>query len=285
MPTHLLTLYRKLSEDGARRDGKKGGYSSATIRHHHNLIHVIFDRAVKWQIIASNPADNVDSPKRRTESLATYYDEEQSMRLLSCLKDEPIKYQLALSIGIAMALRRGEAIGLRWSDIDLENCVISVNQSYEYKRKEGSGPKSTKTMNSQQKVSFPASLAPLFREYKEWQDKQKDDSGAQWVDTGYLFTQWNGEVMSPDTLTQYMPKFTQKYNLPHLDFKGLRHTCASLLIANGADVSVVSRHLRHAQKSTTLNIYTHEFNRANKEAANIIETALPFFKKDSKNHN
>ena len=273
-PLHLIGLYKRLNCDGARRDGKPGGYSSATIHHYHTMLHGIFDRAVKWGLLVVNPASRLDSPKRRISTPAAYYNEEQAKRLLAILNTEPVKYRLALYIAMTTGLRRGEVCGLKWNDVNLEKHEISVNQSIEQHVGTGLHEKDPKTKSSKQKVGFPAQLVPLFTRQKDEQTQLRMDLGEAYEDRDFIFTQWNGNPMWPDSLSQYIRKLRAKHDLPRIDIKGLRHTCASLLIRGGADVAVVSRQLRHASKSTTLNHYIHEFNQAEHTAAAIVGKML-----------
>ncbi len=273
-PLNLIALYKKLGSNGARRDKKPGGYSSATIHHYHTMLHGIFDRAVKWGLLVNNPVDRVDAPRRRITMPAAYYNAEQAKELLAILTTEPIKYRLALYVAMTTGLRRGEICGLKWQSVNLDALELSVERSIENRNGEGLHEKDPKTKSSRQKVGFPAHLVPLFLAQKQAQALQMEQLRDAYEDQDFIFTQWDGKPMWPDSLSQYIRKLREKHDLPRIDIKGLRHTCASLLINGGADVAIVSRQLRHASKSTTLNHYIHEFNRAEHTAATIVGELL-----------
>ena len=89
-----------------------------------------------------------------------------------------------------------------------------------------------------------------------------------------MFTQWNGKPISPDTVTDWFGKFIKRSNLPHVTLHSLRHTNATLMIAEGTDVCTVSKRLGHANTATTLNIYTHALKTKDREAADKLDNVL-----------
>ena len=105
-------------------------------------------------------------------------------------------------------------------------------------------------------------------------DVYKRQVGDRWEDCGRLFTTWDGHPMHPDTLPRWFDKFLKRHGLPDINIHGLRHTCASLMIASHVDLRTVSRRLGHAQVSTTGNIYAHQIQSADEAAAGAIELAL-----------
>ena len=113
-----------------------------------------------------------------------------------------------------------------------------------------------------------------LRRYKVWQNQERLKVGADWVDKDRLFTQWNGEPMYPDTLTKWFKQFLERHNLRHVTLHSLRHTNATIMIAEGTDIRTVSNRLGHAQTSTTLNIYTHALDSKDKQAAEKLDSIL-----------
>lgn len=97
----------------------------------------------------------------------------------------------------------------------------------------------------------------LLKQYQKWYNNQKDECGSWWKDTDYLFVQDNGSPMHPDSITDYMTKFSKKYELPHIHPHKFRHTMASILYFNGVDSISISKRLGHAKVSTTTDIYSH----------------------------
>lgn len=244
--------------------------SAVTIRHHHRLISAILNTAVQWQLIVSNPCERVKPPKVERKE-ADYYNIEEVNKMMELLENEPLKYKVMIHIVIFCGLRRGELANLEWSDVDLEKETISISKQLQYLPEFGIYEmENAKTDSGNRTISIPTELADLLKEYHSWQDEEKAKWGNKWVDSGKLFTQENGEVIHPDTPSQWFRRFVKRHNLPSLTFHQLRHTNASLLIGQGVDVATVSKRLGHANVAVTLKTYTHAIKEHDREAADKI---------------
>ena len=116
--------------------------------------------------------------------------------------------------------------------------------------------------------------ALLLEEYKSWYDNQKEFCGELWIDSNRLFVQADGKPMHPSTISKWFVKFIGQIGLPVINFHGLRHTNATLLIAQNIDVAVVAARLGHAQITTTFNFYVHPIIAHNKKAGFALENLL-----------
>ena len=114
----------------------------------------------------------------------------------------------------------------------------------------------------------------MLKEYRSWQLQQRFMVGDIWEDNDRLFTSWNGRPIYPDTITDWFAKFMKKSGLPYVTLHSLRHTNATLMIAEGTDVCTVSKRLGHANTATTLNIYAHALKSKDQAAADTIENVL-----------
>ena len=110
----------------------------------------------------------------------------------------------------------------------------------------------------------------LLQEYRAWQDGERLRLGEYYQYQGYVFSQDNGNPMHPDSVTDWLDKFSKRHSLPHINPHAFRHTMASLLYFNGVDSVSISRRLGHAQVSTTANIYAHVIEEADKNNADIL---------------
>ena len=119
-------------------------------------------------------------------------------------------------------------------------------------------------------------MCQLLKSYRSYQALERLRVGDRWVDTDRLFTQWNGEPIYPDTVTDSFAKFLKRHDLPKVTLHSLRHSNATLMIAEGADIRTVSNRLGHAQTSTTLNIYSHALKSRDQDAADKLDAALNF---------
>jgi len=183
-----------------------------------------------------------------------------------------------LTMLIYSGLRRCELCGLKWEDVDFDNSIITIQRITQYLPHVGIIEKDPKTHTSIRPIKLSPQAITLLKEHKRWQAEQRMKLGTAWVNRDYIFTQWNGEPMHPDTLTKFFTKFVKKNNFPDgLTLHSLRHTNATLLIASGTDIRTISNRLGHAKTSTTVNIYAHAIQSADVKAAEVIGDMLnPF---------
>ena len=282
-PTDIMQFYDLLSKDTQivrRKDnnGKKTGkpLSPKTILEHHRLLRAMLQKAVYWQMIVSNPAERVQAPKTKKPK-RKYYDDEQSKALISGLMkltEEQFNYKVAIILTIFTGVRLGELMGLEWDDINFREGIVSINRSSQYLADKGVFTKVPKTESSIRDVAIPDFVVSLLEEYKCWYDNQKALFGELWYDSNRLFVQADGKPMHPSTISKWFEKFVAQIGLPVINFHGLRHTNATLLIAQNIDVSVVAARLGHAQITTTLNFYVHPIISHNKTAGFALENLL-----------
>ncbi len=245
--------------------------TSSTIRSYHRIISSMLTKAVKWGYIPYNPAANAELPKMDTKE-AAHLEEADARRLLALLHNEPIKYRAAITFDLLSGLRRGELLGLRWSDVDFDSETISVVQTSSYVPGKGIYTDTPKNKTSSRPLKLSRSAFLLLREYQEWQNSQRELCGDRWKDKdGRIFTTDEGVPLHPDALSKWFRTFVRRNNFPDIHIHSLRHTYASLMIADGTPLVVVSRRLGHAQVSTTANIYAHVIASADEKAAQIAE--------------
>ena len=270
-PFHIQQFYDNLAEDGMNK--KTGGkLSSSTLIHYHRLLSSMFNRAVLWGFIGNSPL-KVQPPKLEQKE-AAHLDTDQAAALLEALDNEPIQYKTMVEILLYTGVRKGELMGLEWRDIDFDRGLIQIVRSSQYIPGTGIITKSPKNKKSQRVIKISSSLIESLRVYRVWQAEQRLKAGDRWEDCGRLFTTWEGHPMHPDTLPRWFDKFLKRHELPRINIHGLRHTCASLMIAEHVDLRTVSKRLGHAQLSTTGNIYAHQIQYADEAAADVIELSL-----------
>ena len=247
--------------------------SGRTVLHYHRLISSMLEKAVKWQIIFSNPCARVEAPKAEKKE-ANYLDEKQAAHLLDCLQNEPLKYRAMITLLLYSGMRRGELCGLTWSDVDFEENIIDINKSSLYVTGSGTIEDTTKTFSSQRVIKIPSPVMEILHEHRREQLGKRLALGDKWEDSGKVFTQWNGSPIYPGTVTSWFAEFVKRNDLPHVSIHSLRHTNATLLIANGTDLRTVSKRLGHSNMTTTGNIYTHAIQTADERAAETLNDIL-----------
>ena len=282
-PTDIMQFYDLLSKDTqlVRKKDNDGNktlkpLSGKTILEHHRLLRAMLHKAVYWQVIVSNPAERVQPPKAKKPK-RKYYDDDQCKILLENLEqldEEQIKYKTAIILTVFTGVRLGELMGLEWNDIDFRNGIVSINRSSQYLADTGVFTKVPKTESSIREVAIPDFVISLLEEYKLWYEEQKSLYGELWIDSNRLFVQADGKPMHHSTISKWFVKFIGQIGLPVINFHGLRHTNATLLIAQNIDVAVVAARLGHAQITTTFNFYVHPIIAHNKKAGFALENLL-----------
>ncbi len=282
-PTDIMQFYDLLSKDTQLIRKKDNGgnktlkpLSGKTILEHHRLLRAMLHKAVYWQVIVSNPAERVQPPKAKKPK-RKYYDDDQCKILLENLEqldEEQIKYKTAIILTVFTGVRLGELMGLEWNDIDFRNGIVSINRSSQYLADTGVFTKVPKTESSIREVAIPDFVISLLEEYKLWYEEQKSLYGELWINSNRLFVQADGKPMHPSTISKWFVKFIGQIGLPVINFHGLRHTNATLLIAQNIDVAVVAARLGHAQITTTFNFYVHPIIAHNKKAGFALENLL-----------
>lgn len=271
---HLNRFYDKLGQKG---QNKKTGeeLSEKTIREHHMLIHGIFKQAMKEGLVRFNPAETASPPSVKKKE-ASFFEVEAVEKIMKCLEKEPLKWRCITLLMIATGARRGEIMGLKWSAVDFKKDELKICNNLLYSKQRGIYEDSPKT-NETRYICVEHSVMQLLSQYRREQSLLRLKMGERWVNTGYCFTRENGEPMHPDSITDWLSRFSKKYDLPHVNPHKFRHTQASILIGEGVDIITVAKRLGHKDPSTTSNIYAHVLAKADAEANKVLADIL--FKK------
>ena len=282
-PTDIMKFYDLLEKDTQliRKKGNNGTktkkpLSCKTILEHHRLLRAMLHKAVYWQLIVANPAERVQPPKSRKPKRKSYDDEQTKILLenLELLSSKDTKYKVAIILTVFTGVRLGELMGLEWTDVDFKNGILSINRSSQYLSDMGVFTKVPKTESSIREIAIPEFIISLLEEYKLWYEEQKSIYGELWTNSDRLFVQADGKPMHPSTISKWFVKYVGQIGLPVINFHGLRHTNASLLVAQNIDIAVISARLGHAQISTTLDFYVHPLLSHNRKAGYALETLL-----------
>lgn len=254
--------------------------SDKTILHYFRLISAILSTAVQWQVIISNPCERVKPPKVERKE-PKYLDEVEAARLLELLEAEDIQNRTMIKTLLFTGMRRGELLGLEWSDIDFDNRIINICRSTLYLPSKGIFEDETKNRTSERVIKCPETVFDALQSFRAWQNEQKLKAADRWHNTRKLFTTWDGNPLHPDTLSGWFRDFIKRNGLPDVSIHSLRHTNATLQIAGGVPVTTVSSRLGHATPATTTRIYAHAIKSADEAAADTLQNILA----PSKNRN
>ncbi|WP_407383357.1 tyrosine-type recombinase/integrase [Ruminococcus sp.] len=249
--------------------------SAKTILHYHRLISSILSTAVEWGILFANPCERVKPP--RVEHIEPkYLDEIQAAILLDLLESEDMLYKTAIRFLLFTGLRRGEALGLNWSDINFDNRTMQVCRSSLYLPDKGIFEDDTKNRTSNRVIKLPLTAINDLKQYRTYQRQNRLIMGDRWQESDRIFTTVEGAPLHPDTLSRWFSKFIKAHSdkLPPITLHSLRHTNATLQIAGGVPITTVSKRLGHADTTTTGKIYAHAIKSADEAAAETLENIL-----------
>lgn len=276
-PDHLNDLYTMLAQDGQNK--KTGGKLSAkSILEHHRLISAVLEQAAKEGLVPFNVASRATLPKVERKEV-NYFQPEQVAAIREALELEPVKWKTLVHMLLITGARRGEVLGLKWSEVDFDRNQIHICNNILYSPDCGIYEDTPKTATSNRYVTLPAETMQLLRQYRVWQNEERLRLGEYYQYQGFVFTQENGRPMHPDSVTSWLSKFSKRHGLPHINPHAFRHTMASMLYFNGVDSVSISKRLGHAQVSTTADIYAHVMAEADQKNADILSDI--FLKKDA----
>ncbi|MGH7642843.1 MAG: tyrosine-type recombinase/integrase [Candidatus Dormibacteria bacterium] len=261
-PYHLQQLYQ---------DRLATGLSPTTVRHLHTVLHTLLERGVRWELVPRNVARLVDPPRAVANEMR-FFDREQAQRFLDAVAGDPMEglYVLALTTG----LRQGELFALRWKDVDLERGVIAVTGSAQ-RSPEGLSIAEPKTARSRRQVICSQLALRALRRHRAWQDAQRIEAGSIWTEHGLVFPNRAGGLMEGQNLLRrsFYPLLAAA-GLPRIRFHDLRHTAATLLLAEGVHPRIAADLLGHSSPQLVLERYAHATGAMHREAALAMDSLL-----------
>ncbi len=249
------------------------GITGQTLLRYHACIRKALDQAVKLELIPTNPADKIDRPKGEAYQ-AEYYNKDELNLLFKACRGE--KIYLAVLTAAFYGLRRGEVIGLKWDAIDFENNTLSIKHTVTVAIVDGKqqlvARDRAKTKSSLRTLPLAPNFKELFQKQKQWQEENKNRYGNSYSKKfkGYVFVNELGELMKPDFLSNNLNRIIEKNCLKPVCLHALRHSCASLMLANGVPMKQIQDWLGHSNFSTTANLYAHLDATAKQDCAEKI---------------
>jgi integrase len=265
----INAFYAQLLKDG--RASGRGGLSPATVRRIHATLHRALKDAVRWSRLPVNPVDAADPPRGKAEQRdLPAWSGQQLASFLAHLKDDRL---FAFWRLLAMTgCRRGEALGLRWDDLDVEAATITIRRALV--------PLGAEVILSEPKTNRgrrTIALDPVTLEtLKAHAARQADEQSAcdAWGESGYIFTTANGQPLDPHRTSKAFERHIREAALPRIPLHGLRHTYATLALSSGVNPRIVSGRLGHSTVALTLDIYSHVLPQADAEAAEKIAALI-----------
>jgi integrase len=232
------------------------GLAGASCQRYHGVLHKAFKDAVKRRIIPSNPVDQANRPKKE-QYIADYYNAKEVKQLLELVKDDEIYIPILLAA--YYGLRRSEVLGLKWSAVDFTENTITVRHTV-HSTEEGIVAKDRlKTKSSYRTLTLEPFVRDELLKHREKQKEMKKVMRSAYSKeyTDYVCVDALGRLYDPDFVTGRFGQLLKKHNLKKIRFHDLRHSCASVLLAQGVPMKQIQEWLGHSDMSTTANIYSH----------------------------
>lgn len=265
-----------LSKDGVnQRTGK--GLSQKTQKHYLTFISDVMKYALKCGYVSSNPCKDISVVKTVSKEKDIYSLDELKLLLTKINERADTDYKVFFNLLAYCGIRRGEALGIEYKDIDFDTGMVSIVRTSNYNAEKGVYTSTPKTDTSYRDLLLQANILDLIKKLRAEQQEKADKLGDLWVENDRLFVTWCGKPMHPNTPYTWLERFCKNEGIPFKGLHSFRHSVATQAITNGVDVKTVSAILGHSQTSTTLNIYAHAVQKSNVNALNLMAGLLENF--------
>lgn len=249
---------------------RTAGLAPSTVRTIYTVLRAALDITVRDGLLGRNPAAAVRRPAVERQD-AAFLTVDDAHRLLDSMRGERLEplFRLMLATG----LRRGEALGLHWSDVDLDGGTLRVRWTLTRTSK-GLQLGEPKTEKSRRSVPLPRSTVAALRAHRQQQATEQLAAGEAWRDSDLLFTTEVGTPLEPRNVLRRFETLAERAGLRDVHLHTLRHSAASFLLAAGTHTKVVQEHLGHSSYAITADIYSHVAPEQRREAADRLDEAL-----------
>lgn len=245
----------------------------SSIRKIYGLLLSMLNEAVRWDYLTFNPLTKVSRPKKEQRDTASLTEEQFRALIDAVSSEENVSHRCGVLLAAMCGLRIGEVCALKLSDVDFEKSEIYVHRSAKYTSVTGAFVADTKTEASRRVIVCPEIVMQALADSRDELERisLRDDYIAK---NTYIVHTTHGASLNTDSLRKWWISFSEQIGLAGTRFHDLRHTHASLLIANGIDVVTVSKRLGHASPTTTLQTYAHALRQRDQDSANAIASLI-----------
>lgn len=275
----------------------KDGKSSATVAGARRILFGLFKHAYRQEIINRNPVEQTDAPKRQSAEATQVREPWTAQEVIKAFQSASLENKsankdisLLLTLGIFLGLRRGEMLGLKWSDIDFEANTITIRRTLKELKKMTKTGKlvvelstdDPKTKSSARKLPITPNVRQALMEQQLTQGILRHNAGANWKEEGWVFTTQTGSAVYPSNLAHRYRTFLKRNNLRHIRIHDLRHTTAVLALTSGIPLETVSQGLGHSRLDITKDVYAKHVPKLNEDFGNGIAAFIMAQIADSK---
>src|SRR5262245_33961497 len=250
---------------------RKEGYSPATIQYVHFVLASVFKMAAKKGLVLTNPMADVDSPPK-PKSVAM--DPEQTQKFLDAAAARPESFMFRLTY--FLGARPCEYLGLMWSDVDTKAQVLKIQRSLKWRKGNGWYTTPPKSENSDRDIALTPAFVKGIEDHRRRQPEARLKAGADWTDTGFIFTDEEGQPFTLDRVRYIHKQVLADAVLPAtFKLKSSRHSCASALLNDGVPIKMVSDRLGHSSIQITADVYGVTEEKRQREVSERREARLP----------
>ena len=267
-----IQIYIDYKSKNGRLDNK-GGLSPKTMKAHKNIINLVCKYALKNKLISKNPCEFVVLPKQVKREV-NFYTLSELKNLFNVISNEYL-YPL-IYITVIFGLRREEVLGLKWDSVNFENETVTIKHTVVCYDKKVFQKDSTKNDSSFRSFPLLPEVKEILLSLKAQEQENKRLFGKSYNNNDYIFKWQDGTPFNPNYITRKWSKLLSQYNLRHIRFHDLRHSCASLLVSLGFTIKDIQEWLGHSDIQTTANIYAHLSADRKNNIANTITSNLKF---------
>ncbi len=239
-----------------------------TVRHTHSVLHRALERAVRYDLIAKNPAKGAILPKYTPPEMKVL-DESQVNRFLMSARGS--HYEALYHLAIITGMRQGELYGLTWDDLHWHTGELNVLRQAVSVSGGGWAFAELKTRYGTRTIKLGEGTLRMLQMHKERQTLQIAMAGKRWKDNNLIFPSAVGTPLNKSNMRKDFNRVLEEAGLPHIRFHDLRHTAASLMMNHQVPILVASRRLGHSKPSVTLDIYSHLYQESQNDVAKLLD--------------
>lgn len=270
---HQVAKLEPRQVQAALNDLRARRLSARTVRSARAVLCQALGQALKWGLVARNVAALTEAPRVERHEFQIL-DPDQARRFPDAVRGD--RLEALYAVALALGLRQGEALGLRWQDVDLDAGALHVRVALQRRVKEAPRLVEPKTRRSPRTLPLPKEVAAHLRAHRARQLEDRLRAGQVWQGDawGLVFATAIGEPLDDRILRYRFKILLERADLPRIRFHDLRHSCASLLVAQDVHPRLVMEILGHSEIGTTMNIYSHVIPDAMREAVGALDRLL-----------
>ena len=247
------------------------GLSARSVVQHHRVLSEALKHAEQWGMVSRNVARLV-TPPRPTYKEARFLDAAEAMRLIESAKSTP--YFAVLALGLATGLRRGELLGLKWRDINLDKGSVQVSRTLQHIPGAGLQLHDVKSTHSRRQLALSPSAVLVLRAHRDQAEAVQAEAGAALEPSAFVFCHPTGRPLSPNTVSHAFQRVAKAAGIGGARLHSLRHSHASLLLAQGANLKDIQALLGHSTIAITGDLYAHVTEQRQQEVVARLDQAL-----------